>query len=406
MAKYPIKLLKDESGAPFVPLTTSTALYLEDGKNLDDKFATKLEASNIKAGKDITVNVDGNNVTINNASKGVLIDNLTTETSGQGSLDAHQGKVLKDLIPEVINNLTTIDSTKALSAHQGYILAGRSVPSGGVAGQVLKKSADDNYSLEWGDAADPNAIIGDGSIKKIVYLTMGEYNALKTINPDTEYHIQETDGDLSYISRDDIQKMIAEAILADKKKNYPIGKIEINISGANPSTYLGFGTWVAWGIGKVPIGVDISDGTINKADLSVGSKTVKYKPAGTNEGTAVTFNAVSLSHSGGAVQSHTLTVNEMPSHNHVTRVGWNDASDTAANVKGQAGTGMKLSVDQGLKSGDAGGSKAHGHGFTQPSAHSFTPTIKSITQPTFTGTEATINVQQPSISCYMWKRTA
>ena len=48
----------------------------------------------------------------------------------------------------------------------------------------------------------------------------------------------------------------------------------------------------------------------------------------------------------------------------------------------------------------------HNHGFTQPNKHSFTPTTKTVTQPTFTGTQANINVVQPSISCYMWKRTA
>ena len=189
MAKYPIKMLKDEEGNAFVPLTSSEALKTPDGKTLDEKLQNKLETTNIKAGTDINITVDGNNVTINNASKGVLIDNLTTETSGVGSLDAHQGKVLKEMIPEVVNNVTSTDSDKALSAYQGYLLSGKVVPTGGKEGQVLKKSSDTNWSLEWGDAADPNAIVGDGSIRKIVELTYEEYQALETIDPDTEYHI-------------------------------------------------------------------------------------------------------------------------------------------------------------------------------------------------------------------------
>ena len=189
MAKYPIKMLKDEEGNAFVPLTSSEALKTPDGKTLDEKLQNKLETTNIKAGTDINITVDGNNVTINNASKGVLIDNLTTETPGVGSLDAHQGKVLKEMIPEVVNNVTSTDSDKALSAYQGYLLSGKVVPTGGKEGQVLKKSSDTNWSLEWGDAADPNAIVGDGSIKKIVELTYEEYQALETIDPDTEYHI-------------------------------------------------------------------------------------------------------------------------------------------------------------------------------------------------------------------------
>lgn len=195
MAIYPIKMLKDEEGNAFVPLTSSEALKTPDGKTLDEKLQNKLETANIKAGTDINITVDGNNVTINNASKGVLIDNLTTETSGVGSLDAHQGKVLKEMIPEVVNNVTSTDSDKALSAYQGYLLSGKVVPTGGKEGQVLKKSSDTNWSLEWGDAADPNAIVGDGSIKKIVELTYEEYKELEAageIDEETEYHIADS----------------------------------------------------------------------------------------------------------------------------------------------------------------------------------------------------------------------
>ena len=189
MAKYPIKMLKDEEGTPFVPLVSTEALRTPEGVTIEEKLEKKLEPSNLIAGTDITLSVDGNNITINNASKGVLIDNLTTEQSGVGSLDAHQGKILKDMIPDVVNNLTTTSTDKALSAYQGYLLNHKVVPTGGTTGQVLKKSSNDDHALEWGDAADPNAIVGDGSIKKIVELTYEEYQALDTIDPDTEYHI-------------------------------------------------------------------------------------------------------------------------------------------------------------------------------------------------------------------------
>lgn len=210
MAKYPIKMLKDEEGNAFVPLTSSEALKTPDGKTLDEKLQNKLETTNIKAGTDINITVDGNNVTINNASKGVLIDNLTTETPGVGSLDAHQGKVLKEMIPEVVNNVTSTDSDKALSAYQGYLLSGKVVPTGGKEGQVLKKSSDTNWSLEWGDAADPNAIVGNGSIKKIVELTYEEYQALETIDPDTEYHIIDAQSSIDKLQTtlDNLQEQI------------------------------------------------------------------------------------------------------------------------------------------------------------------------------------------------------
>lgn len=213
MATYPIKMLKDEEGKPFVPLINIDAIKELGGDSLMETIEGKLEVTNIIAGRQIDLDVDGNNITINNSSEGTkLINNLDTTASGTGALDAAQGKVLKDSIPEVINNLTTIDSKKALSAHQGYILAGRSVPVGGGTGQVLMKSADDDYSLTWGDAADPNAIVGDGSIKKIVELTYDEYIALEEagqLEDTTEYHISDmNEQGGTYITENEIQSLI------------------------------------------------------------------------------------------------------------------------------------------------------------------------------------------------------
>ena len=189
----PIKVMYDEDSNPFVPFVSLEAIGEINGENINEILDAKLEADNIKAGNQIDIEVKDGDVIIHNSATGLtVIDNLDTENPGEGALDARQGKVLKDSIPEVVNNLNTIDSDKALSAHQGYILAGRSVPVGGAEGQVLKKSADNDYALEWGDAADPNAIIGDGSIKKIVELTYEEYLALKDLeylDSETEYHI-------------------------------------------------------------------------------------------------------------------------------------------------------------------------------------------------------------------------
>ena len=193
MATYPIKMLKDEEGKPFVPLVNFDAIKELGGESLIETIENKLEPANLIAGSQIELTVEDGNVIISSSAEGAkLINDLTTEISGIGALDAAQGKVLKDSIPEIVNNLNTIDSTKALSAHQGYVLAGRSVPVGGATGQVLKKSANDDYSLEWGDAADPNAIVGDGSIMKIVELSYEEYLELERnsqLQDDTEYHI-------------------------------------------------------------------------------------------------------------------------------------------------------------------------------------------------------------------------
>jgi hypothetical protein len=54
---------------------------------------------------------------------------------------------------------------------------------------------------------------------------------------------------------------------------YPVGSIYINASvSTNPSTLLGFGTWTAFGAGKVIIGLDSSDALFDTLEETGGSK--------------------------------------------------------------------------------------------------------------------------------------
>lgn len=234
MATYPIKMLKDENGTPFVPLISLDSVQDADGKNINDLLENKIEATDIKAGNQIEIEVDGNTITINNSAEGMkLINNTDTTVAGTGALDAAQGKVLKDSIPEVVNNLTTIDSKKALSAHQGYVLAGRVAPVGGATGQVLKKASDSDYSFEWGDAADPNAIVGDGSIMKIIELTYNEYLELEKNNAlaeDTEYHISDwNENERTYLTTQDIEEIVYDKTANHTTENQVSSMIESSI---------------------------------------------------------------------------------------------------------------------------------------------------------------------------------
>lgn len=50
---------------------------------------------------------------------------------------------------------------------------------------------------------------------------------------------------------------------------YPVGSIYISVNNVNPSTYFG-GTWVAWGSGRVPVGVNTSDSNFNSVEKTGG----------------------------------------------------------------------------------------------------------------------------------------
>lgn len=53
---------------------------------------------------------------------------------------------------------------------------------------------------------------------------------------------------------------IKEEIQEIWNKIYPVGSIYMSVNSTNPETLFG-GTWISWGQGKFPIGVDPSDET-------------------------------------------------------------------------------------------------------------------------------------------------
>jgi hypothetical protein len=128
---------------------------------------------------------------------------------------------------------------------------------------------------------------------------------------------------------------------------YPVGSIYFNAAVAtNPNTLLGFGTWAAYGGGRVMVGVHSS---------------------GTFDG---------LNETGGA-ETHTLSVSEMPSHAHDV-VGMASRQDT---------WNEPISSSVAL-AGEDTGSTTNAGGFTIAA-----------------GGGAAHNNIQPYITVYMWKRT-
>lgn len=126
-----------------------------------------------------------------------------------------------------------------------------------------------------------------------------------------------------------------------------VGDIIFSTSDENPSTIYG-GTWVAWGKGQVPVGVDTSDSDFNTVEKTGGEK------------------------------EHTLTVDEMPSHSHIQT--WN------GNIMVGGGSGGESTNGSYLNEGGNG--------------------IYPATLTNNVGNSHSHNNLQPYITCYMWKRTA
>lgn len=73
----------------------------------------------------------------------------------------------------------------------------------------------------------------------------------------------------------DARLVITEASITEMLGGlfWPVGSIYISVTPANPSTTLGFGTWSAFGSGRVPVGIDSTDTDFDTAEETGGAKT-------------------------------------------------------------------------------------------------------------------------------------
>lgn len=96
---------------------------------------------------------------------------------------------------------------------------------------------------------------------------------------------------------------VSEAVvLSQVQSAWPVGSIFISVVATNPANLLGFGTWAAFGTGKMLVGVNVADADFNSVEKTGGAKTVDLShthstpahthPAGTivQAGTGVQVN--------------------------------------------------------------------------------------------------------------------
>ncbi len=145
---------------------------------------------------------------------------------------------------------------------------------------------------------------------------------------------------------------------------YPVGSIYISVKSTNPSTYFG-GTWVAWGSGRVPVGVNTNDSNFNTVEKTGGSKTT------------------SIQHNHGA--GSLLALIGSPQGN----------ADGLGFVASNSGSKHGSTYSVGGTSHSAAGHPNRSHNTVIEGA---TDNVGS----------STVNkpILQPYITCYMWKRTA
>jgi len=154
---------------------------------------------------------------------------------------------------------------------------------------------------------------------------------------------------------------------------FPVGSIRMTVSAADESTFLG-GTWVRWGTGRVPVGVNSSDSNFNTVEKT------------------------------GGASAQALTVAEMPSHNHSfsgsVTVNANGAhAHQASSGSYKVGSGS-ASTYYYMTNGGATSGQTTGSGGSHDHTGSVSGSVGN------NGSGSVHNNLQPYITCYFWKRTA
>jgi hypothetical protein len=142
---------------------------------------------------------------------------------------------------------------------------------------------------------------------------------------------------------------------------FPVGSVFVSVVATDPATLLGYGTWSAFGAGRMMVGFDSGDADFDAVEETGGAKTVTLTEA--------------------QIPSHTHSVTD-PGHTHLTQ-----RYPTAT-----------------------GGSS----GFTIDTSMSGTPADNTLATKSATtgisvgntGSGAAHNNLPPYIVCYLWKRTA
>lgn len=179
------------------------------------------------------------------------------------------------------------------------------------------------------------------------------------------------DGVLILVNRDGAEIFAGDVMTGSPLQAWPVGSVFISVVPTSPTTLLGGGTWVAFGTGRMLVGVNPADADWNTVEETGGSKT------------------------------HTLTKSMVPTHVH--DIG-HDHANTTFSVEytdataGGAGAAVRV-TDIDNQTGGGGTNATASVNIVAMTGNSGDGSADSLAG-------AAVPNVPPYISVYMWKRTA
>lgn len=215
------------------------------------------------------------------------------------------------------------------------------------------------------------------SSKPSVATLKADISAIETAHNETDTHSVRDDGTVAFSANQSMGGFKLTSLAAPTAATdaasigaaWPIGSVFTSVVSTNPATLLGFGTWSAIAAGKMLIGLDSGDATMDTAEETGGAKTYD----------------LSHTHTG---PSHT---HDMANHTHT----YSGTTSSSSSYSSADGTGDVYSQDE------------HTHTYSGTSAGPNTNTTGAAgTGATSSSGSATQSVMNPFFVVYFWKRTA
>lgn len=293
---------------------------------------------------------------------------------------------------DAVSAITTAQTTATdaiASAKTTAVLAVNSAKSTALSDVSAQQTTSVTAVKSQGDTSV--AAVQSAQITATDAITTAHTKAVSAVQAQEAASIQAIEADsvlAGYAKKDELSSLIAAAVAEAKLAAYPVGSIYCSIDSTDPGTLFG-GTWVAIGAGRALVAAG--------GGFAVGSE--------------------------GGSDTHTLTVEEMPSHAHTAwtgEAGWHGhaARTDTANLTGSfnpGGLGITASgvcsLGAGKQPSNSGyatdssivninASHMHNVGVDGAGNHTHTVGVGA------TGGGQAFSVRNPYIAVNMWRRTA
>lgn len=259
--------------------------------------------------------------------------------------------------------------------------------------QLLNNKADKTVAT-----MDKNGLMSATDKIKLDALELGEGNTIiidqkieahdVILDPTRQFVTEEEKTQISNIA--DILQRLTE--LEQNKLEFPIGYIMISVSDVNPGTFTS-GIWELFGSGRTLMGFDGTQTEFDQIEKTGGTIGYQMNLNHTHNIPAHTHAVDAHTHT---TADHTLTIEELPAHGKELTITTLDSytGNKTPNIK---------HFGQITETTGPGGDQPHNHGDTgeaSPGTSSVTLSTAPLSIP------VDINVLNPYITVYMWKRIA